>query len=65
MAQTFHENFRQKGSDQEKYNEGWEHVFGKKKREKCDCLDVYSQAACTCGINKTEEKSENSSSDLR
>lgn len=40
MARSFLENFRQRGSSQENYNEGWERVFGnKKKKVKCPECD--------------------------
>lgn len=35
MAQSFKENAHLR-TDQEKFNEGWDRVFGKKKRYACD-----------------------------
>lgn len=51
MAQSFRENAHLR-TDQEKYNEGWDRIFGKKKDEgpvsppicpKCGCKDLRTE----------------------
>lgn len=50
MAQTFLENFLQRGSDQEKYNEGIERVYGKKDDGYCEHCG-YKHHFCKCDWN--------------
>lgn len=67
MAQTFHENFRQRGADDKAYSEGWDRVFGKKNtKQLCNfChIDTYTQDGdCVdCGFskpNKEQNESQN------